>query len=124
MSEEMKKTWAKHYTDEDAKDFAELGKRNTPESLKAYQEKWAALIEEVKANLTSDPAGPVGRSLARRWKDLLAEGGFAEFPKLSRKIASAYKAEWAAGNTQPGPAMPFGPEIWEFIHKAMTAPCD
>ncbi len=123
MSEEMKKTWAKHITAEDEKDFAELGKRHTPESIRAYQEKWAALIEEVKANLKTDPSGPVGQALAKRWKDLLAEGGFGEFPRLSDKIASAYRAEWGAGNTQ-GPSMPFGPEIWEFIRKAMSKPCD
>ncbi len=117
MSEDAKKTWAKHYTESEMKEFEEIGKKYTPEMMEAYQKKWAALIEEVKANLQTDPAGAVAQSLAKRWKVLLEEA-YGGHPGLQKKISAAYQGEWKAGHTS-GPAMPFGPEIWDFIHKAM-----
>jgi DNA-binding transcriptional MerR regulator len=117
MTEEAKKTWAKHYSEADMKEFGEIGKTYTPEAMEAYQKKWAALIEEVKANLHADPEGPVAQALAERWKQLLEEA-YGDHPELQKKIAAAYRSEWKAGNTS-GPTMPFGPEIWDFIHKAM-----
>ena len=119
MTEDAKKTWAKHFSEADMKEFAEIGKKYTPEMMEAYQNKWTALIEEVKANLQADPAGPVAQDLAKRWKALLNEG-YGGHEGLQKKIATAYKAEWKAGNTG-GPTMPYGPEIWDFIHKAMEA---
>jgi len=121
MSEDSKKTWAKHFTEADRKEFEEIGKTYTPETMEAYQKKWAALIEEVKANLTVDPASAVAQSLAKRWKDLLDEGGYGGHPGLQKKIAASYQSEWAAGNTAQSQTMPFGPQIWEFIHKALEA---
>jgi len=85
--------------------------------MEAYQKKWSALIEEVKAHLKDDPAGAAAQSLAKRWKELLNEG-YGGHAGLQKKIGAAYQAEWKAGNTS-GPTMPFGPEIWAFIHKAM-----
>jgi len=120
MSEDTRKTWAKHFTEADLKEFEEVGKKYTPETMEAYQKKWAVLIEEVKANLTADPASGVAQSLARRWKDLLEEG-YGGHPGLQTKIAAAYRSEWAAGHTAQSPAMPFGPEIWDFIRRAMEA---
>jgi hypothetical protein len=117
MTEDAKKTWAKHYSEAEMKEFEEIGKKCTPEMMEATQKKWAALIDEVKANLTADPAGPVAQSLAKHWKDLLNEA-YGGHPGLQKKISAAYQSEWKAGNTG-GPTMPFGPEIWDFIHKAM-----
>jgi MerR family transcriptional regulator, thiopeptide resistance regulator len=117
MTEDIKKTWAKHYTEAEMKEFEEIGKKYTPEMMEAYQKKWTGLIDEVKANLHTDPAGPAAQSLAKRWKALLEEG-YGGHPGLQKKISAAYQSEWKAGNTG-GSAMPFGPEIWEFIHKAM-----
>jgi DNA-binding transcriptional MerR regulator len=119
MTEDIKKTWAKHYSEADMKEFEEIGKKYTPEMMEAYQKKWTGLIDEVKANLSADPAGPVAQDLAKRWKTLLEEG-YGGHEGLQKKISSAYKSEWKAGNTG-GPTMPFGPEIWAFIHKAMEA---
>jgi len=123
MSEDRKQAWAKHFTESDMKEFEEIGDRHTPEMMEAYQKKWAALIEEVKANLKADPASEAAQSLAERWKDLLDEG-YGGHPGLQKKIAAAYKNEWKAGHTAQGPTMPFGPEIWDFIRKAMEAKSD
>jgi DNA-binding transcriptional MerR regulator len=120
MSEDSKKTWAKHFTDADMKEFAEIGQAYPPEAMEAYQRKWAELIAEVKKNLKADPAGPEAQALARRWKELLNEG-YGGHPGLQKKIAAAYKSEWKSGNTELKQAMPYGPEIWAFIEKAMAA---
>jgi hypothetical protein len=120
MREDSRKTWAKRFTEPDLKEFEEIGKKYTPETMEAYQKKWAVLIEEVKANLKADPASEAAQSLASRWKALLDEG-YGGHPGLQKKITAAYRSEWKAGNTTPGPSMPFGPEIWEFIRKAMEA---
>jgi DNA-binding transcriptional MerR regulator len=117
MTEDAKKTWAKHFSETQMKEFEEIGKKYTPEMMEDYQKKWGALINEVKANLKADPAGPVAQSLAKRWKSLLEEA-YGGHPGLQKQIAGAYRSEWKAG-TAGGQAMPFGPEIWDFIHKAM-----
>jgi DNA-binding transcriptional MerR regulator len=117
MTEDAKKTWAKHFSEAQMKEFEEIGKKYTPEMMEDYQKKWGALIDEVKANLKADPAGPVAQSLAKRWKSLLEEA-YGGHPGLQKQIAGAYRSEWKVG-TAGGQAMPFGPEIWDFIHKAM-----
>jgi DNA-binding transcriptional MerR regulator len=117
MTEDAKKTWASHFTETEMKEFEEIGKKYTSEMMEAYQKKWGALIEEVKAHLQDDPASEAAQSLAKRWKELLNEG-YGDHAGLQKKIGAAYRAEWKAGNTS-GPSMPFGPEIWDFIHKAM-----
>ncbi|MBE0712122.1 MAG: hypothetical protein IH583_07035, partial [Candidatus Aminicenantes bacterium] len=38
------------------KEFAEVGKKYTPEMAAAYQRRWAELIDEVKQNIKADPA--------------------------------------------------------------------
>jgi hypothetical protein len=87
--------------------------------MKAYQDKWTALIDEIKANLNADPASPIAQDLARRWSEHLnvAYGGH---PGLKQKIGEAYQQAWKTGNDFGG-RMPFGPEIWDFIKKAQKA---
>jgi DNA-binding transcriptional MerR regulator len=117
MTEDAKNRWASHFTADEKKEFEEIGKKYTPEMMAAYQNKWTALIEEVKAHLGDDPAGAAAQDLARRWKVLLEEG-YGGHAGLQKKIGAAYQAEWKAGHTE-GRTMPFGPEVWAFIHKAM-----
>ena len=56
--------------------------------MKACQDKWDALIGEIRANLNADPADFVARDLARRRQALFNEacGGH---PGLGRKIDRA-----------------------------------
>ncbi len=120
MSEKNKQEWtAKFFSEADMKEFAEIGKNYSPEAMKAYQDKWTALIEEVKANLNADPASPVAQDLARRWTEHL-EAGYGGHPGLQQKIGQAYQHAWKTGDDFGG-HMPFGPEIMEFIVKAKKA---
>ena len=125
MSEQNKQEWTKKFfSDTDMKEFAEIGKKYTPEAMKDYQDRWTALIDEVKAKLETDPESPDAQELARRWDALFAEG-YGGHPELSRKIGQAYQEAWKTGATFGG-HMPYGPEVMEFIAKARQAagrPC-
>jgi len=116
MSEETKKNWAERfYTPEEMKEFKEIGKGYTPEQMEAYQKKWAALIEEVKSHLGTDPAGPLGQQLARRWKALFDEA-YGGHPSLKKRIGEAYRS-----GAIPAEYQMISPEVWEFISKANAA---
>jgi DNA-binding transcriptional MerR regulator len=120
MSEQNKQEWTKKFfTDSDMKEFADVGKDFNPEAMKAYQDRWTALIEEIKANLQANPLGPAAQDLARRWTELLNEA-YGGHPGLKQKIGQAYQHAWQTGNDFGG-HMPFGPEIWDFIKKAQKA---
>ena len=116
MSEEKKKNWAERFfAPEEMKEFEEIGKGYTPQQMEAYQKKWAALIEEVKNNLNSDPAGPIGQDLARRWQSLFDEA-YAGHSNLKKRIGKAYSS-----GAVPAEYHMISPEIWEFIGKASSA---
>jgi MerR family transcriptional regulator, thiopeptide resistance regulator len=123
MSEEKKKEWTKKFfTEADMKEFEAIGKKFTPDMMTAYQDKWAALIAEVKENLDADPAGEAAQGLARRWKELLNQG-YGGHEGLQQKIGQAYQAGWKTDEfpTAPDGKPPFDHRIWEFIQKAMRA---
>jgi len=116
MSEEKKKSWAeKFYTPEEMKEFEEIGKGYTPQQMEDYQKKWAALIEEVKRNLDTDPAGPLGQELARRWQALFNEA-YGGHPNLKKRIGEACRS-----GAVPAEYQMIGPKVWEFISKASSA---
>jgi DNA-binding transcriptional MerR regulator len=116
MGEDVKKKWhEKFYTEAELKEFEEVGKRYTPAMIEDYQRRWRELIEEVKRNLGADPAGEVAQSLARRWADLFQEA-YGGRPRLEARIKEAY-----ASGTVPREHAMFGPEVMEFIKKALAA---
>jgi DNA-binding transcriptional MerR regulator len=115
MGEDVKKTWhEKFFTAAELKEFQEVGKKYTPEMVKAYQDRWAALIEEVKKNLKADPAGEIAQSLAKRWKELLDEA-YGDHPELKARIGEAYRS-----GAVPDDYRMFGPETLDFIKKAQA----
>jgi DNA-binding transcriptional MerR regulator len=115
MGEDVKKTWhEKFFTAAELKEFQEVGKRYTPEMVKAYQDRWAALIEEVKKNIKADPAGEIAQSLAKRWKELLDEA-YGDHPELKARIGEAYRS-----GAVPDDYRMFGPETLDFIKKAQA----
>ncbi|MGA2532445.1 MAG: MerR family transcriptional regulator [Candidatus Aminicenantales bacterium] len=116
MGEDVKKTWhEKFFTEAELKEFQEVGKTYTPEMVKAYQDRWAALIEEVKRNLRANPASDIAQSLAKRWKELLDEA-YGGHPQLKARIGEAY-----AAGAVPDDYRMFGPEVWDFIKRARAA---
>jgi DNA-binding transcriptional MerR regulator len=116
MGEDVKKAWQeKFFTEEELKEFQEVGKKYIPEMIAAYQRRWAELIEEVEKNLKADPAGKVAQALAKRWMDLLNEA-YGDHPQLKARIKQAYNA-----GAIPDDYRMFGPEVWDFIQKAYAA---
>lgn len=116
MGEDVKKDWhEKFYTEAELKEFAEVGKKYTPEMVAAYQNRWAELIDEVKKNLKADPASKTAQSLAERWTDLLNEA-YGDRPELKARIGEAYTA-----GAVPDDYRMFGPDVWDFIKRAREA---
>ncbi|HSQ79040.1 MAG TPA: MerR family transcriptional regulator [Candidatus Bathyarchaeia archaeon] len=116
MGEDVKKAWhEKFFTEEEMKQFQELGKKYTPEDMVAYQKRWEALIAEVKANLKLDPAGEKAQDLGRRWTALLDEV-YGGQPALKTQIAKAYNA-----GAIPKEQNMIAPEVWDFIKKVHAA---
>ena len=123
MSDEAKKEWTKKFfTEADMKEFEEIGKKYTPETMQDYQKKWAALIAEVEKNLDADPAGPLAQSLAERWTALLNEG-YGGHEGLLQKIGKANQEAMKTGRHPATPTgkPPFDQKVWEFIQKANAA---
>ncbi|HNT33211.1 MAG TPA: TipAS antibiotic-recognition domain-containing protein [Candidatus Aminicenantes bacterium] len=125
MSGQNNREWTKKFfTEADLKEFEGIGKSYSPQAMKACQDKWAALIGEIRANLNADPAGLVARDLARRWQALFNEA-YGGHPGLGRKIDRAYRRARKTGDDFGG-QMPFEPEILDFIKKALKTagiPC-
>jgi DNA-binding transcriptional MerR regulator len=116
MDEEKKKNWAERFfTPEEMAEFKEIGKGYAPAQMEAYQKKWAALIEEVKSNLGTDPAGPLGQELARRWQALF-NAAYGKHPDLKKRIGEAYRS-----GAMPAEYQTFSPEVWEFISRAISS---
>jgi DNA-binding transcriptional MerR regulator len=116
MGEDVKKGWhEKFFSEADLKEFAEVGKNYSPEAMIAYQNRWAALIEEVKNNIKLDPASEKAQDLGRRWTTLLDEA-YGGHPELKTKIAQAYKS-----GAIPKEHNMIAPEVWDFIKKVHAA---
>jgi len=116
MGEDVKKGWQnKFFSIKDMAEFAEIGKKYTPEDMVAYQDRWAALIAEVKSKLELDPASPEAQDLGRRWSTLLNEA-YGGHPELKAKIAKAYQS-----GAVPQEHNMIAPEVWAFIKKVQAA---
>ncbi len=116
MGEDVKKGWhEKFFSEADLKKFAEVGKNYSPEAMTAYQNRWAALIDEVKKNIGLDPAGEKAQDLGRRWTALFNEA-YGGHPELKTKIAQAYST-----GAIPKENNMIAPEVWDFIKKVHAA---
>jgi DNA-binding transcriptional MerR regulator len=116
MGEDVKKGWhEKYFSEADMKQFQEIGKKYTPEQMHAYQDRWTALIAEVKAGLGLDPAGDKAQDLGRRWRALLNEA-YGGYPELKAKIGQAYAEGAFPKNENTIPA-----EVWDFMKKVHSA---
>jgi DNA-binding transcriptional MerR regulator len=116
MGEDVKKGWhEKFFSEADLKKFEEVGKNYTPESMAAYQNRWAALIDEVKLKAGLDPESAEAQDLGKRWDDLFKEA-YGGFPELKPKIAEAYNS-----GAIPKEHNMIAPEVWDFIKKVHEA---
>ena len=116
MGEDVKKAWHEKFLSEaDLKKFEELGKKYTPEMMKDYQARGAALIEEAKKNLSLDPASAEAQALGKRWTGLFNEA-YGGHPELKPTIARAYQS-----GAIPKEYDMIGPEVWAFIKEVHAA---
>lgn len=97
--------WAKEYYSENAREQLEERRRSMPrEDVERGESDWAALLEDVEraAASSADPSGETARTLAARWRALLARftQGNAEIRSGLDRIWSD-SANWPSGVTRP-----------------------
>ncbi|HKQ51281.1 MAG TPA: TipAS antibiotic-recognition domain-containing protein, partial [Pyrinomonadaceae bacterium] len=104
----------KYYTEEQ---LAELAERGTPEVIERGRRDWAALIKDVEVAVAEgvDPGSERGQELASRWSSLIEAftGGNPEILKSLKKLY-ADESNWPDTFRKP-----YGPEVTDFIEKAM-----
>jgi len=107
----------KHFTPEQLRDLHERGEELGAARIKAVQEEWPLLIQQVRQQMENgaDPASDAVQELARRWTSLIKEfsGGDAG---IERSLGKMY-------NQQPEVGRQFGldPAIFAYIGKANAA---
>ncbi len=90
--EEARQNMEKYYTAEQMKQFGELGEKLGPDVIRSIEDRWTALITEVRANLDLDPASPEARDLADRWAALSGETMtyYQDHPELVEAMRKNY----------------------------------
>ena len=71
MAQQLEKTWAgKIFTPDELKSYAnfeqELKKRFSDQQMKAFEQQWAEIIQDVKTNINNDPTSSIGVALGKR----------------------------------------------------------
>ncbi len=86
----------------------------SPGDLNALRKEWSMLVEDVRAVLTDDPAGPQAQELAGRWLKLLGRlmGGPVDRAMLGSGAAYQTGSKW-------GPSEADKP-VWDFMQKALA----
>ena len=86
----------------------------SPEERARVEQDWTELFRDVEAALDTDPAGPVGQTLATRWMTLLED--FAGPNQMRSDDTTARYTQWAESPS------PYGnPRVWEFIARALAS---
>ncbi len=108
----------KLYTPEQMEQFQEAAKLVGPDEIRAVEEAWTALLDEVRANRDLDPASPQAQALARRWDELTERTmrGYHAFPELKQAIADNYKQGRFEGHDRAPQAADFA-----FIERVKAA---
>ena len=108
----------KYYTPEQMQQFQELGERVGPDAIHDIEQRWTALMAEVRANNHLDPASPQAQELAQRWNALTEEtiASYDDYPDLQQAIGENYEQNSFA-DLEGAP----GAEDFAFIQKVNEA---
>jgi len=102
----------RHFSDADKAKMKSVAGSFNPAEVQA---RWDALIADAKALVGTDPSSPAAVDLARRWKAMVNRSTGGD-PELKAKVGSVWKE--AMGDPKLAPALPFGPEVMQFIAEA------
>lgn len=94
LEQKGEKQMQEYYSpDEMRQRFDEIGERVSPEEIRDIEQRWTALLREVRSSLHLDPASPEARDLADRW-NALQQDTFRHYPdddKLMASIGDGYR---------------------------------
>ena len=112
--------WTKKYYSPEAQQKIDARRVEwTPELQERISRQWAELFADVQAALGDDPAGPRGKALAARWRDLVGQFTGGD-PEVQRGLNTLWADQdsWATGAREQ---YRIDPAIQEWIAKAMQA---
>ena len=104
-----------YYTPEQLKQFEALAGQVTPEEITQVEAQWAALIAEIRGNLSLDPSSPAAQALAHRW-DALIQATFRGNQQLMAAVGENYRQ----GRFADVAGTP-DPEVFAFIARVHAA---
>ncbi len=107
-----------YYTPEQMKQWEELGRQVPTAEREALEQRWTALMAEVRASRDLDPASSQAQALADRWNALTAETAayYREYPELWQAIGENYRQGRFEGHAHAPQADEFA-----FVQRAMAA---
>jgi DNA-binding transcriptional MerR regulator len=108
----------KYYTPEQMAALKERGEALGQEHIRQAEGEWPGLMAKVKAemDLGTDPADERVQTLARRWRELIAEFTGGD-PGIARSLGRMYQEEPTVHGMDSGPMRAMG----EYIGRALQA---
>jgi DNA-binding transcriptional MerR regulator len=121
MTQQLEHSWVKEiFTPEELKQYAtfeaELKSHSTPEQKAAFEKNWDALVEEIKNNLSKDPASESGIQLGKKMMQWVNGVYGKKYAHLRTK-----KFEKGFGEGKGLDEVGLTPEIVTWIDQAMDA---
>ena len=121
MTQQLEHSWVKEiFTPEELKQYAafeaEMKSHSTPEQKAAFEKNWAALVEEIKNNLSQDPTSEIGIQLGEKMMQWVNGVYGKKYAHLRTK-----KFEKGFGEGKGLDEVGLTPEIVTWIDQAMDA---
>ena len=115
---------AQYYSKSAQAKIKERQKQWDPALQEQVSQQWLALIGDVQKALDrgEDPAGPHGKELGRRWKQLV-EGFTGGDPEIAKGLANMWadRPNWPPQMQENARPFRITPEIFGFVQKAWSA---
>jgi DNA-binding transcriptional MerR regulator len=105
-----------HIDDADRQAMARAA-ADSPVTPADYGAQWEDVIAEAKTLVGTDPSADPALDVARRWRALALRSTGGD-PELYGKMGQVWRD--ALADPDVAPSLPFGPEVWNFVGKAMT----
>lgn len=111
---ERQEEWMNQFlSDDERKDFEAWQGAFSPEEIKQGEERWAALVADMTANLNLAPTDPAAVALVERW-DAMVEYTFQGHTAWKGAVARQFQNNPDYGNFVPR-------DVWDFLERVRAA---